>query len=224
MTTLELFKKFCSSSSFYLLNVLIFLQTYIAHFAEKNFRKENASPQETAIFILIMLMSALLFGLMTKSLCLYRIGKYGGCHNKDSWSDFVFSRFGDWLVTEVRVLLRVILYTLFLIVPGIIESVRLSLAPLFVFYSKKMKDPYFDPIKSSREKITLNSPYFGAAFLFVVFLPFLASMSNLVLQFSLESLDGVIKSILLILTMSLTSIASFSFLISLYKNIYGKEQ
>jgi len=132
-----------------------------------------------------------------------------------SFSAFFSKVFSEWIVVEVRVQLRVLFFLLALIVPGIIEALRLSLAPLYVFLSPKMADEEFDPVTESRKKISLGQTS-------VLIILFLIHAASIALGFMF--VDGSFfssgrdfsKAILNVITMTLSTYFYYIYIAHLY--------
>ena len=85
----------------------------------------------------------------------YALGKKTNQIKARTFTDFISQFFVEWVIVEVRIQLRTLSYLLLLIVPGVIEALRLSISPIHVFFNPKMEQDDFDPIHTSRN--TLNS-------------------------------------------------------------------
>lgn len=97
----------------------------------------------------------------------WHLGKKDGLHALPYFA-FLQKHFVEWLSTMIRVMIRTFLFFLLLIVPGLIESLRLSMSGYNVFFNKNMNDKSFDPVLASRTKLTWKTEYLTVLF-FLVF-------------------------------------------------------
>lgn len=86
----------------------------------------------------------------------YHLGKRKGL-TQGSLACFIAQNFGEYITAQLRVLIRVSLWFLALILPGIIMDARYRLTSLFVFFHPRFhEDRTLDPLRLSLEAIPLT--------------------------------------------------------------------
>ena len=101
-------------------------------------------------------LTSLIIGGATKFYFFFLLGKKKDILKDQNLGDFISKLFIEWTIVEIRIQLRTLCYLLMFILPGVLEGLRLSLAPVHVFFNPKMEQEDFDPIHASRNSLNFN--------------------------------------------------------------------
>lgn len=216
MTFTETFKKYLKSNIFICLLLFSFSVQLASDLSKLYIQKSVYSDYGTLIASLYTFLFSLIVGGFVKAYVLYSMGQDENYISKDQSYFAVFiSKVSDWITTEVRYQLRCLLLLLLFIIPGLVESIRLSLSVPMVFWDKDMADESFDPIHSSKDYIQISSPEFihmlaiTFTFLFPVVLLGGAQLIGEKQNIGLASLS--------VLLTALISLAFYSYILVLFK-------
>lgn len=166
--------------------------------------------------------ATLIIGGIAKFYFFFVLGKKKDILKDRSFSDFISKLFVEWIVVEIRIQLRTLFYLLLLIIPGLIEALRLSLAPVHVFFNPEMEHEDFDPVLSSRKTLDFNEIKTLAALFFI-------NIFVLGLQFAVtggslfSSGTQLLKAILCIFITALTSYIYYVYISYLYFHYSNKQ-
>lgn len=218
MTFQNIFKKYLTSE--------VFFYTFIASISMilctsvfENLIKFNGYDDATRIsYKLFAFVLVLILGAILKSYVFFAIGQRENILKESGYCDFIKKIFSEWMIVEVRVQFRVLIGLLLLIVPGVIESLRLSLASIMVFYNPKMDDPSYDPVMDSRAILNFNN----ARPLVIIFLFSIMSLGVGLALSSANFFDGGLgffKALLSSFLNALLILATYSYLVHLYLTV-----
>jgi hypothetical protein len=129
---------------------IVFIQSAPTLLPETNDDIKRISIQAAVFF------TALVISGLTKFYFFFKLGKSKGVVSNATFGSFSSRLLVEWFVVEVRIQLRTLFYSLLLLIPGLVEALRLSLAPVHVFFNKKMEEDDFDPVHASRDALNLN--------------------------------------------------------------------
>ncbi|MGH1468157.1 MAG: hypothetical protein ACRBBP_04650 [Bdellovibrionales bacterium] len=220
----KLIKSFLFSKHFLVVFLLIFTQLIIISLLQIFVKMNAYNDSDQLRFALMTFMVSLLFGGFIKIYSFFHFGAILNLHKETSLMTFAALHFSDWIVTEVRAQVRVLLRLFLLIIPGVIEAVRLSFALPSVFLNPNMKDPHYDPIEDSRDKLPLKSPFLIPLFFFTMALPiilFVATNSERVL---FETPTNIILGVMASAIQATGVVISFAYVLNLYSNIFTTDQ
>lgn len=215
MTFQYTFKKYLSSEVFtytFIASVSMVLCTSVFDTLIKFNGYDDATRISYKLFAFIIV---LFIGAVLKSYVFFLMGKKEQLIKQPHYFDFIKTVFSEWMITEVRIQFRVLIGLLLFILPGVLESLRLSLASVFVFYNPKMKDPTYDPVMDSRETLHLKNTK-PLAILFIL------SLTSLAVGLILSNANffnggaGFLKALLSSFLNSLLILATYSYLLHLY--------
>ena len=165
----------------------------------------------------LIFITTLTVGGFAKFYFFYILGKKTNHISIQSFKEFFTKLFLEWIVIEIRVQLRTLFYLLLLIVPGVVEALRLSLSPVHVFFNSQMEDEEFDPIHASRDSLSLTEKK-NLSILFLIN-AFVLGMQLLVTGGSLfQGGLSLIKAISSILIITLTSYLYYIYISYLYSH------
>ncbi len=220
----KLIKSFLFSKHFLVVFLLIFTQLLLVSFLQILIKTNAYNDLDQLRFALMTFMVSLIFGALIKVYSFFHFGRILNLHKVDSPAKFTTLHWSDWVVTEVRTQVRVLLRLFLLVVPGIVEAVRLSFALPIVVFNENMSDPHYDPIEISREKIQLKSPFLFPLFFFTLALPILIFMATnsdrVIFETPVNLLLGIVASII----QAVGVIISFAYVLNLYSDIFSTDQ
>lgn len=219
-----LIRSFLFSKHSLVVFLLIFTQLLLVSFLQVLIKTNAYNDNDQLRFALMTFLISLIFGALIKVYAYFHFGSILNLHNETSPVSFTTLHWSDWVVTEVRAQVRVLLRLFLFIIPGVIEAVRLSFALPSVFFNSKMKDPHYDPIEDSREKLPLKSPFLMPLFFFTIVMPiivFVATNSERVL---FETPQNIILGLIGSALQTVGLVISFAYVLNLYSTFYSIDQ
>ncbi len=212
----KLIKLFFFSKHFTIVFLLVFTQLITLNFAQILIKTNSYSDTDQIKFTLIAFLINLFFGAYIKIYSIFTFGDLLKLHSKKSVLNFLKPHLVNWIIIEARFQVRVILRTFLLIIPGILENLRLSLSIPMVFLDSRMNDPHFDPIKESRNKLSLNSPFLIPLFIFTLIFPLLIFLATNQGKIIFESPINMLLGIVTTLAQSISVIISYAYIFHIY--------
>lgn len=208
-----LFTDFLKSKNFIYLVSFIFIQLYLSDLLSKSIDKNNFDILNVALPVLIVVLLNVTFSYLCSSLIFFHFAQIKN-QNTEEFLTYSKNNFSDWFTVHILTQIRVLLFGLLLIIPGVIEAVRLSLSIPMVFLDKRMNDSFFNPIMESRKVLRLNSSLFWKAFM--VFIP----LNAVILILTLASTgQNILFLILLSISLALLSLIYYSYFANLLFNL-----
>ncbi len=212
----KLFKTFCLSNHFIVIFALLFTQELFISFTQVLMKTEAYSDSDEQRVALIALAISILFGASIKVYIFFTYGNLTKMHKETSLIHFNNSRIADWMITELRIQFRVFLRLFLLIIPGVIEAVRLSFALPYMFWDKRMKDPYFDPIEESLKQLPLDSKLLIPLFFYTWIVPISISLLTYSKRILFESPLNLGLGLVSTLAQTLVLILSYAYVIHIF--------
>jgi|GEM_PF-3640024 len=167
----QTYKDFLRSSQFAVVLMLTLTQSVIIGYFQIYIKSQTYNDQQQMQVALFSLFVTLIFSSVLKAYCSFHMGKSSGLVSDENLLDFIKRTFVDWVITEVRAQIRVLIGLCLFIVPGIIEALRLTLSVPITFYDKRMSNKTFDPIDESRELLHMKNPVLWTLFGLVILAP-----------------------------------------------------
>ncbi len=220
----KLIKLFLFSKHFKVVFLLFFTQLLILNFTQILIKTKSYNDTDQVKFLLITFLITLIFGAYIKIYSIFIFGDFLKLHSKKSILEFLKPHLINWIVIEARFQVRVILRLFLLIIPGILELLRLSLCIPMVFLDSRMSDPHFDPIKESLNKLPLKSPFLMPLFIFTLIIPLLISLSINSEKIIFESPINILLGIVTALVQSIGIVISYAYIFHIYLLINKKEK
>lgn len=72
-------------------------------------------------------------------------------HNPQGWLPLLLSKLKNLIAESIRVLMKILLFSLLLIIPGIYKAIRLSLVPYIVLFNSAYQKGEVDALKHSHQ-------------------------------------------------------------------------
>ena len=163
--------KFLRSSQFAVVLMLTLTQSVIIGYFQIYIKSQTYNDQQQMQVALFSLLVTLIFSSVLKAYCSFHMGKSLGLIDDENTLAFTKRTFADWVITEVRAQIRVLIGLCLFIIPGIIEALRLTLSVPITFYDKRMSDKTFDPVHESRDFLNIKNPILWTLFGLVFIAP-----------------------------------------------------
>ncbi len=176
----KIFLDFLSSHKFIIIFLCIITEFLFIDLLSSIFFNNSTTDQARILKTLLQVVIATPSAIFIYTYIHWSFGeKYSLINNAEipSYLNFVKKHLLEWVLIQIRSFARAIMYSFMLVIPGLIESVRLMFSPLHVFFNQNMKDPYYDPIIESRESIKPFSKSLLLLFLVSFMLPSSIAMS-----------------------------------------------
>lgn len=179
----------------------------------KSHAYNDADEMRIALMALVI---SIFFGGAIKVYVFFTFGNLTGMHNETSIVHFNNSRLLNWMVTEIRTQFRVLIRLFLFIIPGVIEAVRLSIALPYVFWDRRMKDPYFDPVTESLERLPMNSKHLMPLFFYTWIIPITIALLTYSKRILFETPENLILGLIATLAQTLALILSYAFVVHIF--------